>query len=139
LAKPVIDLPFRATQSEQRIILDLLQTGKLRWGFEWQSLRTDHTSLAEKQISDAAGLIRSLQTELFPEEARLKAARAKNLASLTNDKTKVIFDESLESDSIEIHARLTSGEDLQRLLKALSAFDFAQWQHQCETERMDAD
>jgi len=129
--------PFRATQSEQRIIKELLSVATLRGGdiSQWQNA----DFLNSRGITTAAASIEALREDLFPEEAKLRRNRADSLKKLSGGPVRAHFDQTLESSTLTIHAQIHNKADYESLLKRLQAFDYDQWQDLCNNERIDAD
>lgn len=138
--KPASDglMPFRATQSEQRIIRDLLATGEVRRpGYSAQV--TEPAFLEGQLVQSAAVFIDWLKNDLFPQETQLRSRRAELLHELNGGPLRAHFDQNLETATLTLQAKIRSKEEYQALLNRLKAFDFAAWQKHCEAERTDAD
>jgi hypothetical protein len=131
------ELPFRATQSEQRIIKELLSVMALRGGDISQWKNADF--LSSRNIRTAADCIDALRAELFPQEAELRRQRTEALRPLNGGPVRTHFDQSLETSALTIHATIHSKTDFEMLLKRLMAFDFDGWREACESERINAD
>lgn len=131
-------LPFRTTLSEQRIIGDLLGIGGLREpGF---AARVTTAAFLRSQLIDTAAVfIEWLRHELFPQEAQLRERRTELLREVNGGPLRVHFDQSLETATLTLQAKIRSNEEYQALLHRLKSFDFAAWQNHCDTERTDAD
>ncbi len=131
-------LPFAATHSEQRIVSELLATGELREaGFSDRVTAT--TFLAKQMITSAAQFIDYLQHELFPQEMLLRQRRAEQLQQLQGMALRVHFDQSLETPTLTLQARIRSEAEYDDTVRRLQRFSFADWQRHCEQERADAD
>lgn len=131
------ELPFRATQSEQRIIKELLSIAALR-GADI-SIWKNADFLNSRVIATAADCIDALRAELFPQETQLRRQRAEALRSLNGGPVRTHFDQSLETSALTIHATIHNKTDFDLLLKRLQAFDFDRWREACESERINAD
>jgi recombinational DNA repair ATPase RecF len=131
--------PFHATQSEQRILRDLIAVAAVR-----QKAVAD-ADFAKALISrlgpvtDAAHAIAALQQQLFPLETQLRQRRAELLQPLQTRASRTHFDQTLETAEIGMTVKIRNAEDFAALKAAIVKFDFAAWQHHCESERSDAD
>lgn len=132
------DLPFAATHSEQRIIAELLATGELReLGFTARVTAADF--LARQLISDAEQFIDYLLHELFPQEMLLVQRRTEHLQPLQGTVLRVHFDQTLETPTLTLQARIRNVAEFEDTLRRLQRFSFADWERHCEQERTDAD
>lgn len=129
--------PFRATQSELRILKELLAIVALRDGDTAHWLNED--LLTSRGITAAAACIAALKEELFPEEARLRRSRANAIKPLNGGPLRAHFDQTLETAALTIHAHIQSKADFESLLKRLQTFNFDEWQDLCSKERINAD
>jgi hypothetical protein len=129
--------PFHVTQSEARIMRELLAIVALRGdeAAEWQN----EDFLTSRSITTAAGCIEALREDLFPEETKLRKKRAEFLKPLNGSPMRAHFDQSLETATLTLHAQVQSKLDYENLLKRLQAFNFDEWQAHCDRERIDAD
>lgn len=131
-------LPFHTTHSERRIIQELIAIGELREsGFAARAITPDFLS-AEK-IHSAQKLIEHLEEILFPQEVKLRQKRAALLQDLNGGVLRVHFDNSLETATLTLQARVQNAAEFDDLLRRLQRFDFAAWQEHCASERADAD
>ncbi|GAB4432919.1 MAG: hypothetical protein OHK0011_15860 [Turneriella sp.] len=131
-------LPFAMTHSEERIIAELLVTGEVREaGFKTRVMAPDF--LTQQLISSAAQFIDYLQHELFPQEMLLRQRRAEKLQSLQGKALRVHFDQSLETPTLILQARIRNQAEFEDTLRRLQRFSFTDWQRHCEKERADAD
>lgn len=131
-------LPFAATHSEERIISELLVTGELReQGFRMRVTAADF--LVQQLISNAAQFIDFLQHELFPQEMLLRQRRTEQLQALQGKVLRVHFDQTLETPTLTLQARIRNQAEFEDTLRRLQRFSFADWQRHCEQERTDAD
>ncbi len=131
-------LPFSQTHSEKRIIAELLATGEIREeGFTDRV--TDAAFLSQQMITNAAQYIEFLQHELFPQEMQLKQRRAEKLRELQGNVLRVHFDQTLETSTLTLQARIRNAAEFADTLRRLQRFSFAEWQRHCEEERADAD
>jgi hypothetical protein len=131
-------IPLRATQSETRILHELLGISKLRAANsqdKWQ----DSDYLKSMGIETAAACIEAMRAELFPLETALRKRRAEALREINGGPVKSHFDNTLETASLTINAHIKNKSDYDTLLTKLQAFDFSAWQQHCESERIDAD
>lgn len=133
-----VPLPFTATHSQRRILTELLSTGELReTGFAGRVASADF--LRAQMISNSAQLIEFLQHELFPQEMQLRARREERLQTLQGRAMRVHYDQSLETPTLIVQARIHTQADFQDTLQRLQDFGFAEWQRQCDQERADED
>ncbi len=130
-------LPFRATQSELRILRELLAIVALRGGdtAQWQN----EDLLTSRGITTAVACIAALKEELFPEEARLRRSRANAIKALNGGPLRAHFDQTLETAALTVHAHIQNRADYESLLKRLQTFNFDEWQDLCNNERINAD
>jgi hypothetical protein len=134
----IISLPFRLTHSEERIIAELLAMGELRdTGFKQRV--TSKEFLAQHLVTSAAEFIEYLQHELFPQEMQLRRRRAELLQPLQGKALRAHFDQSLETPTLLLQARIHNEAEFADTLQRLMCFSFADWQRHCEQERADAD
>jgi hypothetical protein len=138
-ADPAISsLPFRLTHSEERIIAELLAMGELRdTGFKQRV--TSKEFLAQHLVTSAAEFIEYLQHELFPQEMQLRRRRAELLQPLQGKALRAHFDQSLETPTLLLQARIHNQAEYDDTLRRLQRFSFTDWQRHCEQERADAD
>ncbi|HNL11159.1 MAG TPA: hypothetical protein PKM44_11650 [Turneriella sp.] len=131
-------LPFPLTHSEERIVAELLVTGELREaGFRSRVTAADF--LAQQLVSNATQFIDYLQHELFPQEMLLRQRRAERLQPLQGKALRAHFDQSLETPTLTLQARIRSEAEFEDTLRRLQRFNFAEWLRHCEEERADAD
>lgn len=132
-----VEFPFHVTQSELRILKDLIAIAALRGNAtaEWQN----EDFLASRNITTAAACIESLKEALFPEETRLRRKRTEFLKPLNGSGARVHFDQSLESAALTLHAQINNRAEYESLVKRLQSFDYDEWQALCNSERVDAD
>ncbi len=136
--KKTCAIPLRATQSEARILDELLSIAALR-GNDSQSKWTDAAFLKASGIETAEACIQAMRAELFPHETALRARRVEALRSINGGPVRTHFDNTLETAALTVHAQIKSKADYENLLARLQSFDFSEWQHLCESERIDAD
>lgn len=134
---PAPKFPFHTTQSELRILAELLSIVTVRGkdATDWQN----EDFLISRNIKTAADCIEALREELFPEETRLRRERAEFLKPLNGGAVRAHFDQSLETAALTIHAQVQNKADYDNLLARLQAFSFEEWQARCNSERVDAD
>lgn len=139
MQKTSIRFPFHATQSEQRILRDLVGVAALREKKEADEHFAASLLSQLDSAADASAAISALQQQLFPHEAELRQKRAEFLHPLQNRASRVHFDQTLETDEIGIAVKIRNAEDFAALKKAIDNFDYSAWQRHCEGERIDAD
>lgn len=139
MQKTTIQFPFHATQSEQRILRDLIGVAALREKKEADEQFGARLFSQLGSATDASAAISALQQQLFPREAELRQKRAEILHPLQNRASRVHFDQTLETDEIGMAVKIRNAEDFAALKKAINNFDYAAWQRHCEGERIDAD
>lgn len=132
------DLPFRATESERRILGDLYEIVRLREGAVPAGLYQKEY-LARENITSSADLIAHLQRKLFPQEAAARADRAARLQTLQTATMRAHFDANLETAALTLQIKVKTAKEYAAMLDTLGAFDFAAWQEACASERSDAD
>ena len=137
--RPVVTgLPFASTHSEERIIAELLLTGEVREaGFRSRVMAPDF--LEQQLVSTAAQFIDYLQHELFPQEMLLCQRRSEKLQPLQGRALRAHFDQSLETPTLTLQARIRNQAEFEDTLRRLQNFSFADWVLHCEEERADAD
>lgn len=131
--------PFHTTQSEQRILGDLISIAAVR-----QKKMADADFAADYmlqfgELPDAAHAITALQRDLFPLETKLREKRAVLLQPLQTRASRTHFDQSLETDEIGMTVKIRNADDWAALKAALQGFDYTAWQRHCAGERVDAD
>ena len=131
--------PFHTTQSEQRILRDLIAIAAKRQETEADAAFAETLVTRLGTVADAAHVIATLQQLLFPLETELRECRAKLLQPLRTRASRTHFDQTLETDEIGITVKIRNAEDFSALKKAIVHFDYAAWQRHCEGERIDAD
>lgn len=139
MQKTNIRFPFHATQSEQRILRDLICVAANREKKEADEQFAANIFAQLGAATDASAAISALQQQLFPREAELRQKRAEFLHPLQSRASRVHFDQTLETDEIGMAVKIRSAEDFAALKKAIGNFDYAAWQRHCEGERIDAD
>ncbi len=134
---PAPKFPFHTTQSELRILSELLAIMTLRGKDRaaWQN----EDFLTSRSIGTAAACIEALREELFPEETRLRRERTEFLKPLNGGAVRAHFDQSLETAALTIQAQVHNKADYDNLVARLQAFSFDAWQARCNSERVDAD
>lgn len=139
MPKTTIRFPFHATQSEQRILRDLIGIAAIREQKEADEKFATSLLARLGSATDANAAISSLQQRLFPHEAKLRQRRAEFLHPLQSRASRVHFDQTLETDEIGIAVKIRNAEDFAALKRAIDNFDYAAWQRHCEGERINAD
>ncbi|MBS0619060.1 MAG: hypothetical protein JSR44_12785 [Spirochaetes bacterium] len=132
------ELPFRATESERRILGELYEIARLREGAVSAALYQKEI-LMRANIASSEGLIAYLQRILFPQEAAVRAARAERLQALQTATMRAHFDSSLETSTLTLQIKIKTAKEYAAMLSALTIFDFVAWQETCAGERSDAD
>ncbi|MFZ5628305.1 MAG: hypothetical protein ACOY5B_04195 [Spirochaetota bacterium] len=131
-------LPFPLTHSEERIVTELLATGELReHGFGSRVTAADF--LSSQLITNGVQFIDFLQHELFPQEMLLRQRRSEYLQPLQGKVLRAHFDQSLETPTLTLQARIRNQAEFEDTLRRLQRFSFIEWQRHCEQERADAD
>ena len=139
MATRSFQFPFHVTQSERRILHELIAVAALR---EKTEADYDFAGALIARLGsaiDAAAAIAALQQMLFPCEALLRKKRADLLLPLQTRASRTHFDQSLETDEIGMTVKIRNAEDFSALKAAIGNFDYAVWQRHCEGERSDAD
>jgi hypothetical protein len=131
------ELPFRATQSEQRIIKELLSVAALR-GADI-SIWKNADFLNSRAITTAADCIDALRAGVISARNPAAPPTGRSIAPLNGGPVRTHFDQSLETSALTIHATIHNKTDFDLLLKRLQAFDFDRWRETCESERINAD
>lgn len=131
--------PFHATQSEQRILRDLITVAAIRQKTEADADFAKALITRLGPVTDAAHAIAALRQQLFPHETQLRQRRAEILQPLQTRASRTHFDQTLETDEIGMTVKIRNAEDFAALKAAIAGFDFAAWQRHCEGERSDAD
>ena len=133
-----LSFPFHATESERRILRDLLAVAAIRDG---RGLNADFVEevFLTKSYVNAAPAIADLRLRLFPEECALIAQRENLVKVLQKPPLKAQFDRSLETAELILTARIQTYADFQKLKRLLDDFDAEAWFAHCEQERMRAD
>ncbi|MBX3720406.1 MAG: hypothetical protein KF713_01080 [Turneriella sp.] len=126
-----MNLPFHATESEKRIIRELTQTANLR--------ENGQALTAIDGASTAAIYIAQLRARLFPAETRLAAERTRLLKPLQTDFMRTSFDQTLETATLGINAKIRTAEEFRSFAEKIGSFDFEAWSRHCDNERADAD
>jgi hypothetical protein len=140
LSNAVSQLPFHTTESEKRIIRELLVTFELRNLEKGASLiDINSKALTDGRINTATKFIAYLKENLFPTETKLIQKRGDFLKPLQADALRVHFDQTLETATLALNAKIRNAVEYRLLLEKLNAFDFEAWVRHCETERSDAD
>ncbi len=131
MSDTVQNLPFHTTESEKRIIRELLQVA---------ALRKNADGLTVAQAGDTAtAYIARLKTNLFPLETAIAAERTRLLKTLQTDFMRAQFDQTLETAALTFNAKIRTSAEYHLLVDKLNAFDFETWLKHCENERADAD
>lgn|GEM_PF-3425439 len=139
MQKSNIRFPFHATQSEQRILRDLITLAALR---EKRAADEHFVKDLFSQLGATTGanaVIAALQEQLFPLETQLRHKRAEFLHPLQTSASRAHFDQTLETDEIGMTVKIRNAEDYAAFKTALLNFDYSAWQRLCEGERVDAD
>lgn len=131
-------IPLRVTQSEARILNELLSIATLRAaGSREKWIDSDY--LKSVGIESAEACIGAMRAELFPLETALRKNRTTALRALNGGSLRTHFDNTLETASLTIHAQIKSKADFDNLVTRLQSFEFSEWQRLCDGERIDAD
>lgn len=129
MANGAHQFPFHTTESEKRILGELLQIASLRG-----------EKLTPEALGENAALaITNLKERLFPAETRIALEREKLLKNLQGNSLRTHFDQTLETATLTINAKIRTAAEYRAFLEKLSAFDFEAWSRHCDSERSDAD
>jgi hypothetical protein len=131
LADGADHFPFHTTESEKRIIRELLQIAAIR-------KNADGFTVAQTEDTAAAYIAR-LKTNLFPHETAIAAERIRLLKPLQTDFMRAHFDPTLETAAVTFNAKIRTSEEYRLFVEKLNTFDFEAWLKHCEAERADAD
>lgn len=120
---------FHATQSEQRILADLLSVCARRKLAPPSSL----------EFTSAEAYTRALEQLLFPETWALRQKRSVLLTPLKAPYMKANFDNDLESGRLSLQVSIATAAEYSDLVARLTAFSFSDWLTHCNNERSHAD